>query len=192
MFFATRPLPRDLDRLLAESSALPLTYDPIGLAERSPPGYSVDEIAGSLGRGDAVFERAKTALARWRHFDLGWAEIFPRNAPVDPGVVVLVVVRHLGFWSANGCRVVYAVGHRRDGPRFGFAYGTLSNHAEAGEEIFEVGAVPESGEVRYRVRAVSRPRAAIARAGYPLVRHLQARFRRDSLAAMLRAVGSPG
>src|SRR6188768_3076153 len=39
-----------------------------------------------------------------------------------------------GFWSLNGCRVLY---HLDGGDtRFGFAYGTLTNHAEAGEELF--------------------------------------------------------
>jgi uncharacterized protein (UPF0548 family) len=69
----------------------------------------------------------------------------------------------------------------------------LSNHAERGEEIFEVFRGPETGEVGYRIRAASRPRAALARAGYPIVRVLQARFRRDSGEAMRKAVdAAPG
>jgi hypothetical protein len=76
--------------------------------------------------------------------DLGWVETFPGHAPVGAGTVVAVLIRHLGFWSLNGARVVY------------------------------------------RLRAASRPRAALARLGKPIVRALQARFRRDSLAAMTR------
>ncbi len=72
--------------------------------------------------------------------------------------------------------------------RFGFAYGTLTNHAENGEELFEVFLDTQTDDVIYRIRAVSRPQAALARMGYPVVRHLQARFRRDSAAAMRRAV----
>ena len=45
-----------------------------------------------------------------------------------------------------------------------------------------------SGQVIYRIHAISRPRAALARLGYPIARYLQARFRRDSVAAMTRAV----
>ena len=97
-----------------------------------------------------------------------------------------VLIRHLGFWSLNGARVVYEVGGRTEGPRFGFAYGTLANHAEAGEELFEVFIDPTTGDVVYRLRAASRPRATLARLGMPIVRALQARFRRDSLAAMTR------
>jgi uncharacterized protein (UPF0548 family) len=72
----------------------------------------------------------------------------------------------------------------KDASRFGFAYGTLTNHAEHGEELFEVSIDPKTGEVAYRIRAVSWPQALLARMGYPLVRHMQARFRRDSAAAM--------
>ena len=42
--------------------------------------------------------------------------------------------------------------------------------------------------VTYRIRATSWPNAALAHLGQPIVRRLQARFRRDSLAAMARAV----
>jgi uncharacterized protein (UPF0548 family) len=104
---------------------------------------------------------------------------------------VAVAIRHVGFWSLNGCRVLYQTG---DGGQqtFGFAYGTLTNHAESGEEIFEVHFDAGTGDVTYRIRAVSRPRAALARLGYPLTRMLQARFRRDSALAVRRAVaGEP-
>jgi uncharacterized protein (UPF0548 family) len=98
-----------------------------------------------------------------------------------------VLIRHLGIWSLNGCRVVYPVGER-EAAEFGFAYGTLSNHAECGEEIFKVTLHPGTGEVSYVIRAVSRPRAPLARLGHPVVRALQARFRRDSTRAMQRAL----
>ena len=58
----------------------------------------------------------------------------------------------------NGCRVVYEI---------------------AGDE---------TGEVLYVIRAASRPRALLARLGYPVTRSLQARFRRDSAAAIARAI----
>ena len=81
------------------------------------------------------------------------------------------------------------IGRRR---RFGYAYGTLTNHAESGEELFEVFVDPETGDVMYRIRAVSWPQATLARLGQPIVRVLQARFRRHSAAAMARATRSKG
>jgi hypothetical protein len=41
----------------------------------------------------------------------------------------------------------------------------LSNHAEAGEELFEVFLNSDTEEVTYRIRAVSWPRAMLARIG---------------------------
>jgi uncharacterized protein (UPF0548 family) len=61
------------------------------------------------------------------------------------------------------------------------------NHAECGEEMFQVSLEPQTGAVSYSIRAVSRPRALLARLGYPVTRSFQARFRRDSAAAMTRA-----
>jgi uncharacterized protein (UPF0548 family) len=187
MFLPRRPSQRELEEFIARSRDLPLSYSPIGIAKESPRGFNVDEASAVIGHEEA-FERAKLALAEWRHFDLGWVELFPRSASIEPGSVVAVLVRHLGFWSLNGCRVIYTLGDRRTGPGFGFAYGTLTNHAEMGEEIFEVSLTPDSEEVVYRIRAVSRPRAALARIGHPFTRSLQARFRRDSIAALRRAI----
>ena len=102
-----------------------------------------------------------------------------------------MLFRSLGFWSLNGCRVLYCVGSPDEGTSFGFAYGTLTNHAEAGEELFEVFMDPRTEDVMYRIRATSWPRATLARVGHPIVRALQARFRRDSAAAMKVAIDRP-
>src|SRR5713101_3005189 len=181
MFLPRRPSQRELEEFIARSRDLPLSYNPIGIAKESPRGFNLDEASAVIGHGEQAFERAKLALTGWRHFDLGWVELFARGAAIEPGSVVAVLVHHLGFWSLNGCQVVYTLGHRLTGPSFGFAYGTLTNHAELGEEIFEVSLVPESEEVVYRIRAVSKPRATITKIGYPLTRMFQARFRRDSI-----------
>jgi uncharacterized protein (UPF0548 family) len=188
MFLARRPTRQMLDDFAEESRRLPLSYTQMGLAKASPVGYDLDETTVTIGQGEAAFERAKAALAAWKHFDFSWVAMSPRAASIEPGSVVAVLIRHLGFWSLNGCRVVYGLGDRSHGPTFGFAYGTLSNHAEEGEEIFEVSMHPDTHEVIYRIRAVSRPRVVLARLGYPVVRMLQARFRRDSGEAMRQAV----
>ena len=189
MFLARRPSQRVLAEFLDQSGHLPLSYDPIGIARQSPPGFNADLTSTVIGHGRQTFERARIALAEWRHYEMGWVELFPRGASIDVGSVVAVLVQHLGFWSLNGCRVVYGIGDRQSGSSFGFAYGTLSNHAELGEEIFEVMLEPESDEVIYRIQAVSKPHAALAWIGYPIARYFQERFRRDSTSALRRAIG---
>jgi uncharacterized protein (UPF0548 family) len=189
MFLIRRPSKSDVESFLEASRHLPLSYDPVGIAKQSPPGFNSDLAHEVVGQGREAFKRAKLALTQWRHYEMGWAELWPRGAAIEPGTVVAVLVHHLGFWSLNGCRVVYGIGDMQSGTNFGFAYGTLTNHAELGEEIFEVRLEPESEEVIYRIQAVSKPRAALARLGYPITRVFQERFRRDSIAAMRRAVG---
>ena len=128
----------------------------------------------------------------WKQFDVGWVETFPRHAPVAVGTVVAVLIRHLGIWSLNGCRVLYHLDGLDGVCRFGVAYGTLTNHAESGEELFEVVLDPQTSAVTYRIRATSSPQAVLARLGQPVVRLLQARFRRHSGAAMKRATALGG
>lgn len=185
MLLLRRPSPHTIERFVQASRGASLSYGPIGIAGGAPPGFDCDETVAVIGRGRADFDRARAAVTAWTPFALGWVDVFPAQAPVSVGTTVAVLIQHAGFWSLNGCRIVYVI----DEPgRAGFAYGTLADHAEQGEEIFEVAIDPRSGEVAYRIRAVSRPRLVLARLGYPIARMLQARFRRDSAAAMTRAV----
>jgi uncharacterized protein (UPF0548 family) len=187
MFLVTRPTPDAIDRFIANSRGLPLSYGPVGIVKTRTVRHDLDEEVAAIGHGKADFERARTALKAWKQFDIGWAELFPADAPQVPGTTVAVLIRHFGFWSLNGCRVVYAVGDRDQDASVGFAYGTLTNHAEGGEELFEVFLDPQTDEVKYRIRAVSWPQAMLTRLGQPIVRVLQARFRKDSAEAMRRA-----
>ena len=189
MFLVRYPSRIVIERFVTGCRALPLSYGkPIGLLEPRTHGRVLDDALVPIGRGVQDFARARAALMTWRHFDVGWVQVFPRDAPVEVGTEVAVLFRHLGFWSLNGCRILYEAGLADDATRIGFAYGTLSNHAIAGEELFEVYLDAETGTVFYRIRATSWPRAMLARAGIPIVRGLQRQFRRDSAAAMSRFV----
>jgi uncharacterized protein (UPF0548 family) len=83
---------------------------------------------------------------------------------------------------------VYVVDEQGPVQRFGFAYGTLPDHAESGEERFTVEWHGADGAVWYDILAFSRPQQLLPRLGYPFTRKLQRRFARDSAAAMRRAV----
>jgi len=187
VFLTHRPTKSAIEKFIEESRHLPLSYGPVGLAKESPPGFNADVASAIVGHGADAFARARRALIEWRHFELGWVALFPSGASTEPGTVVAVLAHHLGLWSLNGCRVVYGLGEG-DVWQFGFAYGTLTNHIELGEESFEVAMASNTEEVTYRIRAVSKPRAVLARIGYPYARISQARFRRDSIAALKRAI----
>jgi hypothetical protein len=77
-----------------------------------------------------------------------------------------------------------------EGPvkQYGFAYGTLREHAESGEEQFTVEWHKADTAVWYDILAFSCPQQLLARLGYPFARRLQKWFARDSAVAMRRAV----
>ena len=103
------------------------------------------------------------------------------------GMDVAILIKHFGFCSLNASRIVYVVDE--DGPiaKYGFAYGTLMEHAERGEKRFTVERNRSENKVWYAVLAFSRPNKQLAKLGYPLSRKLQRRFAEASKAAMLGA-----
>ena len=174
---------------LTSQSKLGFTYSAVGATGSVPPaGYLVNHTRIKLGQGEDVFTRAKDALGRWEQFRLGWLEAWSPNTPIQTGEVVAIIVRNLGVWWLNACRIVYVVDETGLVSRYGFAYGTLPDHVGTGEERFLVEWDRMSGEVWYDILAFSRPYFFLTRLGYPYMRWVQRRFGRESAAAMLRVV----
>lgn len=191
MLFLRRPTAEAIRAFLASQARLDLTYSAVGATATSPPaGYVVDHTRIRLGAGEKVFAAAKDALERWQQFRLGWLEASPEDTPIKEGQVVAILARSIGMWWLNACRIVVVVDE--DGPvkRFGFAYGTLPDHAGSGEERFLIEWDREDDSVWYDILAFSRPRHFLARLGYPMVRRTQKKFGRESAAVMCRAVGA--
>src|SRR5690349_17577774 len=139
MLCLRRPSTEQLQAFVTTQAQLDVTYPAVGAtATTPPPGYMVNHTRAKLGEGETVFAKAKAALERWEQFRLGWVEAWPPEAPVRVGQVVAVIARLFLFWMLNACRVVYLVDDRGPVERSGFAYGTLPDHAESGEERFTV------------------------------------------------------
>jgi len=170
------------------------SYSPAGLTEALPgrgvpSGFVLDHNRIRLGVGLSTFERARAAVERWEMFHLGWVHLCWPSAPIAAHTTVAVLVRRLGAWLSNACRIVYTIEETGDLHRFGFGYGTLPDHVESGEERFIVEWNRSDDSVWYDLLAVSRPNHVLARLGYPYARRLQHRFAADSLRAMQRASG---
>lgn len=190
MFFLTKPSPATLDRILTDCADAPLTYDAVGATRSTPPaGFYIDRYDAELGRGAEVFERACAAVDRFVMYPKPWTEIHRNFEKPREGAMFIALIRHLGFWSANPSRIVYTVdetgGETR---RYGFALGTVTGHAETGEERFEVSWDTRTDVITYHVLAFSRPYELLARLGTPIARALQRRFGRQSRQAMIDAV----
>ncbi len=187
-----RPSTDTIREFLTSQSKLGFTYTAVGATASLPPsGYVVDHTRIKLGQGEGeeIFTKAKAALGRWEQFRLGWVEVSSPETPIKTGEVVAVIARNLGLWWLNACRIVYVVDEEQPIQRYGFAYGTLPDHAETGEERFLVELDRASGEVWYDILAFSRPRMLLTWLGYPYVRRVQKRFAKASAAAMSKAVG---
>jgi uncharacterized protein (UPF0548 family) len=184
MFRATRPSAQEIEAFRRTQGALAFSYSQVGMTRSGAPhGFVVDHHRIELGRGDAVWERARHAVRTWTMFDLGWVELHTRDAPIRVGTTVAVLAHSLGLWTLNATKIVYVV----DEPRsFGFAYGTLPDHAERGEERFLVER-DLAGVVTYDVLAYSRPEQFLAKLAQPWVRRMQKRFALDSLHTMSNA-----
>ena len=178
MFRLAKPSRDVIRAFLSAQSAQPFSYPEVGCSrEQAPSGYVVDCNRIKLGQGLESFERAKNAMKQWKMFDIPWITLCWPDTPIGAGVTLAVLVSHLGFWSLNACRIVYVIEEHAASKRCGFAYGTLRQHAEVGEERFTV---------EY---ALSRPRT-LPRLGYPYTRALQKRFARDSKISMQRSIRS--
>ena len=187
MFLLRRPSDKIIRQFISSQRDLSFSYPEVGATRTAPPaGYTIDHNHIRLGEGRETFMRASDALSKWRHFELGWASVMPHGSPLETGTTVAVQAQTLGFWTLNACRIVYTI--NEDGPvkRFGFAYGTLPDHAERGEERFMIEWL-EDDSVWYNIYAFSRPQKAIVKLGLPWARRLQRRFGRESLSVMLDA-----
>lgn len=187
MFCWSKPNRDSVIAFLSAQQSQPFSYDDVGSSRReAPKGYIVDHNRMKLGQGVQAFERAKCAVTKWKMFDMPWIELCWPDTPVQLGANVAVVISHLGFWSMNACRIVYVIDEHGSSEKYGFAYGTLPDHGERGEERFTV-ELNADQTVWYDLYAFSRP-STIARVAYPFTRLLQKRFARDSKAAMQKAV----
>ncbi len=184
-----RPTAATIQAFLRAQAERDLTYAAVGATMATPPpGYVVDHTRIKLGQGEKVFRAARKALERWRHLDLCWLQAHPEDMRIEEGRVIAIVARSTGLWWVNACRVVAVVDDCGPLWRFGYAYGTLADHAASGEERFLVEWDRRAGDVWYDILAFSRPRHFLARLGYRWLRRVQRRFSRDSVAAMRQAV----
>ena len=150
-------------------------------------GWNVDHHRVLLGRGAETYSAACAAIRGWKMFPPEMTRVYWPDSPQQPGDVVAVLYRARPFflWMLFPARVVYRVDEPR---RFGFAYGTLPDHPERGEERFLIEWSEADDSVWYDLLAVSRPGHWLARLGYLYARYEQAKFRRLSGQAMQRAV----
>lgn len=187
MFYLSKPTKSEIEDFLANAARESFSYPEVGATLGTlPAGYwKYDDNSVIVGMGDEAWELAKQSIREWKMFDLGWAGICWPDTPLEKGRNVAMMASHLGFYSLNAARIVYVLHEKH---RYGFAYGTLDEHAECGEELFSVERDPSTDQITYRLFSFSRPNHLTAKIGYPYARYLQKQFIEDSKQRMLKAV----
>lgn len=159
---------RELQQALARYQGTEPTYDPIGATRGNlPDGYGHTLRQIHIGHGRAVLDRAAHTLLTWDMHRRSGLTV----AADGPAEVGRTVVLGLGFGLSLviPCRVIYVVD---DSTRRGFAYGTLPDHPEQGEEAFMV-REDDDGSIWFEITAFSRPGALLVRWVGPVARAIQ-------------------
>ena len=158
------------DLLLAPSVAQrlqsqDLTYPEVGRTRGAlPPGYAHVSRQAPIGSGQQQFAAAADALLSWQLQRRAGVRVRASVDRVSEGAVAVLLLG-LGPLAVRApVRVVYLIDEPR---RKGFAYGTLPDHPESGEEAFVVEHA-EDDTVTCRIIAFSRPATWLTRLGGPL------------------------
>ncbi len=156
---------------LAELADAPVNYDAEALdVQHPPPGWNVDRRRQPLPSeppGDPVpdgsWEIARRLIRGYEFADPSMVRAhYDPERPLQ-GREMLLELRALGLLRIYvGVRVVavYDEVRHRDGDRarvYGWAYRTLQGHVEQGQMDWQVWKWLGTGEVEFRVHAVSRP-----------------------------------
>jgi len=183
--FFGRPSTAKMQQFQQAQQQLSYSYPEQGTtaAKAFPKPYHHDRYRCYLGQGDDCWQAAKAALTHWQMFPKAWTIIYPKNVPQAVGQDVSVMIQLGPIYWLNGARVVY---NYNEINRYGFAYGTLTSHAEKGEELFMLER-NEKGEVFFVLEAFSLPQHPLAKLGAPFVRLLQKRFAKAAQAAIKEA-----
>ena len=193
---STRGTSRRARRRLAGLSQRRVNFDASQLAEYTrSTGWQVDEMVEPLPheapgpplRG-GVWDVARRLTVDYQLADPGVVHaVYRHEAPLE-GRDMLLQIRFLVFRFAVGVRVgeVYEGERELAGQRahvFGWAYRTLEGHFEQGEMHYQVWKWLDSGDVEFRLHAVSKTAETgswVLRTGFRLVgRPKQLRFYRE-------------
>lgn len=191
VFTLRRPTDDQVRSALEARQDAPFTYPHVGAIEvECPPGYLRNSVRVQLGTGERTYAAAVSALQNWRQFDVGWVDLcWPTTNPTA-GAVVGVLAHVWGVWALSISRIIAVIDEREPRHRYAVIYGTLPQHAETGEERFQIEWDRSDDSVWYEVQAFYRPYHPLVRWTWPLVRHIPRRFVRESAAAMQRAIAA--
>jgi uncharacterized protein (UPF0548 family) len=189
MLLLGKPSQEYIRQVLAHQSTLPFSYPEVGASrDRVPANYPINYHHSQVGVGEPAFIQVCDALRRWQMYTLPWTEVYWPDTPITAGSTVGVLAGVGGLWTLNISRIIYIV--EEGGPihRYGFAFGTLPQHVETGEERFIIEWHRHDNSVWYELFAFARPHYILAKIGFPMVPLIQKLFAVQSERAIRAAV----
>ena len=159
--------------------AAPLSYSPRGgPGGGAPADFDHLDCSATLSRRD--FDATVRDLFEWRMHSRAGLQVQASDIPLRRNTVVLMRWRLGGLSIRIPCRVIEVV---EEPERWGFTYGTLAGHPEAGEERFVLEHL-DDGRILFTITASSRSASALARLGGPMSRVAQRSMTRRYLRAL--------
>jgi uncharacterized protein (UPF0548 family) len=194
----------DVRAELARLHYLELNFDPDRLPAIARDAWHVDDYCRSLRPeppGEPVrhgsFETAKLLLCNYEFADPTRVRAYYRGAEPLGGRDMLLEIRYLGLRVRVGVRIGVVFDEVREirgrsARVWGWAYRTLEGHLERGQMDYQVWKWLDTGEVEYRIHAVSQVaeiRNPVLNFGFRLVgRREQLQFARRCAERMDRLV----
>jgi uncharacterized protein (UPF0548 family) len=196
---------REIERRLEALACAPVNYDPAAVNLDDPPqGWHVDDRCQPLASeppGEPApggsWEVARRLIEGYEFADPSVVRAHYNPGAPLLGRTMLLELRALNLLSVHvGVRVVdvYDEIRERSGREarvFGWAYRTLQGHVESGQMDWQVWKWHDSGEVQFRVHAVSRTAAIanpIIRLGFWLLRAHERAVFLDSTETRMRSL----
>lgn len=195
----------NIEQRLAELAQRPVNYDPEALDVAHPPaGWNVDRRCQQLAAeppGDPVPEGSWEIACRLiRGYEFADPSVvrahYDRTRPLE-GRDMLLELRALGLVRIYvGVRIVNVYDELREADGrtarvFGWAYRTLKGHVEEGQMDWQVWKWLDTGEVQFRVHAVSRTAPIanpVVRLGFWVLRDHERAVFLDSTNRRMRAL----
>lgn len=170
---------------------------PLAPAEKVPNPYHDRRVATLALEApgepeeDGPFARLEESVLAYQVFGPEIGTPLVRRCPVQVGDTVGLDYHFLGPIRILIASRVVRVFHRErteEGWRSGFVYQTLQGHPELGEEIFEVTKC-ETGAVKFRLEAWSRPNLWLIKMLTPWARAIQHQAGESALRNLLNVAG---
>ncbi len=159
-----------LEREVARYRKAELTYPERGATAGSlPAGYRHLRRRVLLGHGRPVLDAAAAAVMSWRMHRHAVLRLVATTSEVDVGATVVMCAGWGRVGVLAACRVVWVLD---EADRHGFAYGTLPDHPEVGEEAFVVERDADDA-VWLGITAFSRPNGLLPLMAGPAGRRAQ-------------------